>query len=89
MSDKTLLQIEEIATEAPDTITIHFVQPEEPFIYLSGQFLTLICDVDGKEAGDIIAVLTPAFIKHIGQGRFPGRSDIIDIERGLFTKVVQ
>lgn len=49
MSDRTLLHIEEIVKEAPHTITIHFAQPEQAFSYLSGRFLTLICDVGGKE----------------------------------------
>ncbi|HLT32199.1 MAG TPA: ferredoxin--NADP reductase [Aquaticitalea sp.] len=49
MSNKTVLYIREIVQETADTITIHFAQPEHQFDYLSGQFLTLISEIDGKE----------------------------------------
>lgn len=49
MSDKTLLYIQDIVQETSDTITIHFVQPEQQLSYLSGQFLTLISEIGGKE----------------------------------------
>lgn len=49
MSNKTLLYIKDIVQETSDTITIHFAQPEQKFNYLSGQFLTLISEIEGKE----------------------------------------
>lgn len=49
MSDKTLLYIQDIVQETSDTITIHFAQPEQQLNYLSGQFITLISEIEGKE----------------------------------------
>ena len=49
MSDKTVLYIKDLVQETVDTITIHFAQPEQQLRYLSGQFLTLIYEIDGKE----------------------------------------
>lgn len=49
MSNKTLLYIKDIVQETSDTITINFTQPEQKFNYLSGQFLTLISEIEGKE----------------------------------------
>ncbi|OJW36851.1 MAG: hypothetical protein BGO54_07045 [Sphingobacteriales bacterium 46-32] len=49
MSEKTILYINEIVQETADSITIHFSQPEQQFDYLSGQFLTLMGEIDGKE----------------------------------------
>lgn len=49
MSDKILLNIQDIVQETSDTITIHFAQPEQQLNYLSGQFLTLISEINGKE----------------------------------------
>lgn len=43
------LIIKEIVQETSDTISIVFEQPENPISYKSGQFLTLIVPVDGKE----------------------------------------
>jgi ring-1,2-phenylacetyl-CoA epoxidase subunit PaaE len=49
MNDKTILYIQGIVQETSDTITIHFAQPEQQLNYLSGQFLTLISKIEGKE----------------------------------------
>jgi|GEM_PF-2513806 len=49
MSDKTVLSIQDIVQETSDTITIHFAQPEQQLNYLSGQFLTLISEIEGRE----------------------------------------
>lgn len=49
MNDKTVLYIQDIVPETSDTITIHFAQPEQQLSYLSGQFLTLISEIGGKE----------------------------------------
>ncbi len=42
------LQIKEVVKETADAISIVFVQPEPKLEYESGQFLTLIVDIDGK-----------------------------------------
>ncbi len=42
------LTVKEIVKETADAITIVFDQPEPPISYQSGQFLTLILNVDGK-----------------------------------------
>lgn len=43
------LEVKDIIHETKDTISIVFNQPENPVGYKSGQFLTLIVPVDGKE----------------------------------------
>jgi ring-1,2-phenylacetyl-CoA epoxidase subunit PaaE len=43
------LKVKEIINETHDAITIIFYQPEEKIHYNSGQFLTLIINIDGKE----------------------------------------
>ncbi|MDX1628820.1 MAG: oxidoreductase, partial [Fulvivirga sp.] len=43
------LKVKEIIHETKDAITIVFEQPENKVNYKSGQFLTLIVNVDGKE----------------------------------------
>ncbi len=43
------LPVKEIIQETADAITIVFEQPEEKIHYTSGQFLTLIADIEGKE----------------------------------------
>lgn len=43
------LKVKEIINETHDAITIVFYQPEEKIHYNSGQFLTLIINIDGKE----------------------------------------
>lgn len=49
MNEKIKLYIKGITQETADTITLHFSQPEEKLIYASGQYLTLISEIDGKE----------------------------------------
>lgn len=49
MIDKIQLYIQDIVQETSDTITIHFAQPEQQLNYLSGQFITLISEIEGKE----------------------------------------
>lgn len=43
------LTVKDIVQETKDTISIVFEQPETPIAYKSGQFLTLILPVNGKE----------------------------------------
>jgi ring-1,2-phenylacetyl-CoA epoxidase subunit PaaE len=43
------LEVAQVVHETRDTITIVFKQPSPPLEYKSGQFLTLITPVDGKE----------------------------------------
>lgn len=49
MEDKITLYVEDIVHETADTITIHFRKSDFPRHYLSGQFLTLIAEINGKE----------------------------------------
>ena len=49
MNHKIELNIQNVTLETRDTITIHFAQPQEKLHYLSGQFLTLITELDEKE----------------------------------------
>lgn len=50
MNKKIKLYIKGITQETADTITIHFSQPEQKLNYASGQYLTFISEIDGKEA---------------------------------------
>jgi len=43
------LTVKEIVKETPDTITIVFDQPEPRISYKTGQFLSLIINIEGKE----------------------------------------
>lgn len=43
------LRVKEVIRETQDAITIVFEQPDKPLAYKSGQFLTLILTIDGKE----------------------------------------
>jgi ring-1,2-phenylacetyl-CoA epoxidase subunit PaaE len=42
------LLVKDVIKEIEEAITIVFEQPEEKLVYQSGQFLTLITDIDGK-----------------------------------------
>ncbi len=42
------LKVIEVVSETPDAISIVFAQPEPKLAYKSGQFLTLIADINGK-----------------------------------------
>lgn len=43
------LVIREVIRETPDAIRVVFERPSEDFVYQSGQFITLILDISGKE----------------------------------------
>jgi len=44
------LEVKEVIKETADSVSVHFKQPENKKItYKSGQFLTFIVDIDGKE----------------------------------------
>ena len=44
------LRVKEVVRETTDAVSIHFEQPEgREIVYKSGQFLTVIVTVDGKE----------------------------------------
>lgn len=43
------LCIKEIVQETADSKTINFAQPDPHFEYVSGQFITLIAEIEGKE----------------------------------------
>ncbi len=43
------LEVKDVINESKDAISIVFQQPEEKISYKSGQFLTLIVPIDGKE----------------------------------------
>jgi len=43
------LTVKEVITETSDAISIVFDQPKEKITYQSGQFLTLIMEINGKE----------------------------------------
>lgn len=49
MSKEITLQVTAVKKETAEAITIVFAQPEEKLSYKSGQFLTLILDINGKE----------------------------------------
>ncbi len=49
MTETLVLKVKKVIKETVDTITIVFAQPEEKITYLSGQFLTLIADINGEE----------------------------------------
>lgn len=49
MNEKIKLYIKGITQETADTITLHFSQPEHKLNYESGQYLTLISEIEGKE----------------------------------------
>ena len=49
MSKELTLKVAEVKQETADAITIVFDQPAEKIKYKSGQFLTLINDINGKE----------------------------------------
>lgn len=62
MSDTTILYVNKIEQETADSITIHFSQPEKQFNYLSGQFLTLIAEIDGKEERRAYSICSSSYI---------------------------
>jgi ring-1,2-phenylacetyl-CoA epoxidase subunit PaaE len=61
------LQVKKIIQETPDAITIVFDQPDPAMVYSSGQFLTLILSIDGKEVRRAYSLCSsPAVDKDMG-----------------------
>lgn len=56
------LTIKNIIKETKDAITIVFNQPETKYSYKSGQFLTLIADIDGKEVRRAYSLCSSPFV---------------------------
>ncbi|MEX2235148.1 MAG: ferredoxin--NADP reductase [Cyclobacteriaceae bacterium] len=56
------LRVKEIVQETRDTISIVFEQPENPIQYKSGQFLTLIVPVKGKEVRRAYSLCSSPFV---------------------------
>ena len=48
-SNYHLLTVKSVIRETADAVQIVFEQPEKPLVYRSGQFLTLIFSIEGKE----------------------------------------
>ncbi len=55
------LTVKEIIRETGDTISVVFEQPSNPILYKSGQFLTLIAPVNGKEIRRSYSLCTSPF----------------------------
>ena len=56
------LAVKSIVKEAGDTISIVFEQPATPISYKSGQFLTLITSINGKEVRRSYSLCTSPFV---------------------------
>lgn len=56
------LVVKSIIQETKDAITIVFGQPDRPFLYKSGQFLTLITTIDGKEVRRAYSLCSSPFV---------------------------
>jgi ring-1,2-phenylacetyl-CoA epoxidase subunit PaaE len=56
------LNVKEIVQETKDAITIVFEQPKNKIIYKSGQFLTLIASVQGKEVRRAYSLCSSPFV---------------------------
>ena len=56
------LSVKEIIQETKDAITIVFRQPQEKITYRSGQFLTLILTLNGKEVRRAYSLCTSPFV---------------------------
>lgn len=56
------LVVREIVRETKDSITIVFNQPQERIVYKSGQFLTLILTIYGKEVRRAYSLCTSPFV---------------------------
>lgn len=56
------LKVKDIIQETKDAISIVFEHPQEKIIYKSGQFLTLIVKVDGKEIRRAYSLCSSPFI---------------------------
>jgi ring-1,2-phenylacetyl-CoA epoxidase subunit PaaE len=56
------LEVKQIVQETKDAITIVFQQPAEKILYKSGQFLTLITTVNGKEVRRAYSLCSSPFV---------------------------
>ena len=57
------LTVKEVVKETADAISIHFHQPEEaPIQYKSGQFFTIIADINGKEERRAYSLCSSPFV---------------------------
>ena len=57
------LTVKEIRKETKDAITLVFEQCDPPISYESGQFLTLIANIDGKEVRRAYSLCTSPFVE--------------------------
>ena len=55
------LTVKGIVQETADTLSVVFEQPANPILYKSGQFLTLIAVVNGKEIRRSYSLCTSPF----------------------------
>ena len=56
------LKVKEVINETADTISIIFESPESIIPYKSGQFLSVIADIDGKEVRRSYSLFTSPFV---------------------------
>lgn len=56
------LEVKQIIKETADAITIVFAQPENKITYKSGQFLTLIVPIDGKEVRRAYSLSSSSYV---------------------------
>ena len=56
------LEVDKIIQETSDAISIRFKKTEEPISYKSGQFLTVIQEIDGKEVRRAYSMCSSPFI---------------------------
>lgn len=66
MEAKIQLKIKEICRETPDAVTLHFEPTKEALPYFSGQFLTLIACIDGREVRRAYSLSSSPYVeKHL------------------------
>ncbi len=56
------LQVTEVISETHDAISVYFDQPETRIEYQSGQFFTVILDIEGKEVRRAYSLCTSPFV---------------------------
>ncbi len=56
------LKVAEVVNETSDAISIRFERTQEPIPYLPGQFLTLIQEIDGKQARRAYSMSSSPFV---------------------------
>ncbi len=61
MSKELNLKVVEVRNETADTISIVFQQPEDKISYKSGQFLTLLIPIDGREERRAYSICTSPY----------------------------